>query len=76
VRGIPTQTRQQAAGAARLVGSRPPPQPLVPPNQPPPRCCPRRYAQELLLAKDVSLVLNVKRELLERLARCTGAQVR
>lgn len=36
-------------------------------------CC--RYAQELLLARDISLVLNVKPELLERIARCTGAQV-
>lgn len=36
-------------------------------------CC--RYAQELLLQKDVSLVLNVKLELLERLARCMGSQV-
>ncbi|KAL4855645.1 putative 1-phosphatidylinositol-3-phosphate 5-kinase [Chlorella vulgaris] len=34
-----------------------------------------RYAQELLLARDISLVLNVKRELLERLARCIDAQV-
>ncbi|CAH9104890.1 unnamed protein product [Cuscuta epithymum] len=31
------------------------------------------YAQELLLAKEISLVLNVKRPLLERIARCTGA---
>jgi hypothetical protein len=37
--------------------------------------CLCRYAQELLLAKDISLVLNVKRPLLERLARCTGALV-
>ena len=37
-------------------------------------CC--RYAQELLLQKDISLVLNVKHELLERVARCTGALVR
>ena len=36
-------------------------------------CC--RYAQELLLQKDISLVLNVKHELLERVARCTGALV-
>lgn len=35
-----------------------------------------RYAQELLLARDISLVLNVKPGLLERIARCTGAQVR
>lgn len=33
------------------------------------------YAQEYLLAKDISLVLNVKRMLLERIARCTGALV-
>jgi 1-phosphatidylinositol-3-phosphate 5-kinase len=32
------------------------------------------YAQELL-AKDISLVLNVKRPLLERIARCTGGQI-
>ncbi|KAK9989807.1 hypothetical protein SO802_030046 [Lithocarpus litseifolius] len=32
-----------------------------------------RYAQEYLLAKDISLVLNIKRPLLERIARCTGA---
>lgn len=45
-----------------------------------PSCClaplPCRYAQELLLQKDISLVLNVKHELLERVARCTGALVR
>lgn len=35
-----------------------------------------RYAQELLLQKDISLVLNVKHELLDRVARCTGALVR
>ncbi|XP_023734743.1 1-phosphatidylinositol-3-phosphate 5-kinase FAB1B [Lactuca sativa] len=34
-----------------------------------------RYAQEYLLAKDISLVLNIKRPLLERIARCTGAQI-
>ncbi|XP_059286492.1 1-phosphatidylinositol-3-phosphate 5-kinase FAB1B [Lycium ferocissimum] len=34
-----------------------------------------RFAQEYLLAKDITLVLNVKRPLLERIARCTGAQV-
>lgn len=33
------------------------------------------YAQELLLAKEISLVLNVKRSLLERISRCTGASV-
>ncbi|KAL2344760.1 hypothetical protein Fmac_006045 [Flemingia macrophylla] len=32
-------------------------------------------AQEYLLAKEISLVLNVKRPLLERIARCTGAHV-
>lgn len=34
-----------------------------------------RQAQERLLAKDISLVLNVKRPLLERIARCTGAEI-
>ncbi|KAK1308450.1 1-phosphatidylinositol-3-phosphate 5-kinase FAB1B [Acorus calamus] len=34
-----------------------------------------RRAQEYLLAKDISLVLNVKRSLQERVARCTGAQI-
>ncbi|MQL93056.1 hypothetical protein Taro_025686 [Colocasia esculenta] len=34
-----------------------------------------RYAQDYLLAKGISLVLNVKRSLLERIARCTGAQI-
>ncbi|CAI9779928.1 unnamed protein product [Fraxinus pennsylvanica] len=34
-----------------------------------------RYAQEYLLAKDISLVLNLKRPLLERIARCTGGQI-
>ncbi|KAF5732083.1 hypothetical protein HS088_TW18G00772 [Tripterygium wilfordii] len=34
-----------------------------------------RYAQEYLLEKDISLVLNIKRTLLERIARCTGAQI-
>ncbi|KAK6147553.1 hypothetical protein DH2020_018465 [Rehmannia glutinosa] len=34
-----------------------------------------RYAQEYLLAKNISLVLNIKRPLLERIARCTGAQI-
>ncbi|KAK4484175.1 hypothetical protein RD792_011396 [Penstemon davidsonii] len=33
------------------------------------------FAQEQLLAKDISLVLNVKRPLLERIARCTGATI-
>uniref|UniRef100_A0A0E0M102 1-phosphatidylinositol-3-phosphate 5-kinase n=1 Tax=Oryza punctata TaxID=4537 RepID=A0A0E0M102_ORYPU len=32
------------------------------------------YAQELL-AKDISLVLNVKRPLLDRISRCTGGQI-
>lgn len=34
-----------------------------------------RFAQEYLLEKDISLVLNIKRPLLERIARCTGAQI-
>ncbi|URD93737.1 Phosphatidylinositol-4-phosphate 5-Kinase [Musa troglodytarum] len=34
-----------------------------------------RFAQDYLLAKNISLVLNIKRPLLERLARCTGAQI-
>ncbi|CAN6465674.1 unnamed protein product [Victoria cruziana] len=33
------------------------------------------YAQEYLLANEISLVLNVKRPLLDRIARCTGAQI-
>ncbi|KAF3641795.1 putative 1-phosphatidylinositol-3-phosphate 5-kinase FAB1C [Capsicum annuum] len=33
------------------------------------------YAQELLLAKEISLVLNVKAPLLERVSRCTGALI-
>ncbi|KAI3796112.1 hypothetical protein L1987_38776 [Smallanthus sonchifolius] len=33
------------------------------------------YAQEYLLAKEISLVSNIKRPLLERIARCTGALV-
>ncbi|KAF9673979.1 hypothetical protein SADUNF_Sadunf10G0080100 [Salix dunnii] len=33
------------------------------------------YAQEYLLGKEISLVLNVKRPLLERIARCTGAYI-
>lgn len=33
------------------------------------------YAQEYLLAKEISLVLNVKRPLLQRIARCTGASI-
>ncbi|KAL0904083.1 hypothetical protein M5K25_026155 [Dendrobium thyrsiflorum] len=34
-----------------------------------------RFAQDFLLAKDISLVLNIKRPLLERISRCTGAQI-
>lgn len=34
-----------------------------------------RYAQEELLSKGISLVLNVKPELMERLARCMGVRV-
>ncbi|XP_057797068.1 1-phosphatidylinositol-3-phosphate 5-kinase FAB1B-like isoform X2 [Salvia miltiorrhiza] len=34
-----------------------------------------RYAQEYLLAKNISLVLNIKKPLLERIARCTGSQI-
>ncbi|CAN4115567.1 unnamed protein product [Withania somnifera] len=34
-----------------------------------------RYAQEYLLAKGITLVLNIKRTLLERIARCTGSQI-
>ena len=33
------------------------------------------FAQEHLLTKEISLVLNVKRPLLERIARCTGALI-
>ncbi|KAI4381477.1 hypothetical protein MLD38_007546 [Melastoma candidum] len=33
------------------------------------------YAQEYLLAKDISVVLNVKRPLLDRISRCTGAVI-
>ncbi|KVH97638.1 Chaperonin Cpn60/TCP-1 [Cynara cardunculus var. scolymus] len=33
------------------------------------------YAQEYLLAKEISLVSNVKRSLLERIARCTGTPI-
>jgi len=32
-------------------------------------------AQEYLLAKEISLVLNVKKPLLDRIARCTGALI-
>ncbi|WOL02592.1 hypothetical protein Cni_G11311 [Canna indica] len=34
-----------------------------------------RLAQEYLLAKGISLVLNIKRPFLERIARCTGAEI-
>lgn len=34
-----------------------------------------RYAQDLLLEKNISLVLNIKESLLQRIARCTGAQI-
>lgn len=34
-----------------------------------------RFAQEYLLAKNISLVLNIKRPLLERIARCTDANI-
>ena len=34
-----------------------------------------RYAQDCILEKDISLALNNKRSLLERIARCTGAQI-
>ncbi|MCO5576655.1 hypothetical protein L7F22_030470 [Adiantum nelumboides] len=34
-----------------------------------------RQAQERLLSKEISLVLNVKKPLLERIARCTGAEI-
>lgn len=34
-----------------------------------------RHAQEYILEKDISLALNIKRPLLERIARCTGAQI-
>ncbi|KAF6139802.1 hypothetical protein GIB67_009649 [Kingdonia uniflora] len=34
-----------------------------------------RFAQDYLLAIDISLVLNIKRPLLERIARCSGAQI-
>ncbi|KAL9664784.1 hypothetical protein QQ045_020192 [Rhodiola kirilowii] len=33
------------------------------------------YAQEYLLEKDISLVLNVKRPLLDRIAQCSGALI-
>ncbi|XP_006650173.1 1-phosphatidylinositol-3-phosphate 5-kinase FAB1A-like isoform X1 [Oryza brachyantha] len=34
-----------------------------------------RYAQDLLLEKNISLVLNIKRPLLHRIARCTNAHI-
>ncbi|XP_024395699.1 1-phosphatidylinositol-3-phosphate 5-kinase FAB1B isoform X2 [Physcomitrium patens] len=34
-----------------------------------------RYAQDKLLEKEISVVLNVKRPLLDRISRCTGAQI-
>ncbi|GMH17561.1 hypothetical protein Nepgr_019402 [Nepenthes gracilis] len=34
-----------------------------------------RFAQEYILAKNICLVLNIKRPLLEHIARCTGAQI-
>ncbi|XP_042457179.1 1-phosphatidylinositol-3-phosphate 5-kinase FAB1B-like isoform X1 [Zingiber officinale] len=34
-----------------------------------------RFAQDYLLAKNISLVLNIKKPLLERIARCTGAEI-
>lgn len=34
-----------------------------------------RFAQEYLLEKNISLALNFKRPLVERIARCTGAQI-
>lgn len=34
-----------------------------------------RYAQEFILDKNISLALNIKKPLLERIARCTGAQI-
>ncbi|XP_073150683.1 1-phosphatidylinositol-3-phosphate 5-kinase FAB1B isoform X2 [Henckelia pumila] len=34
-----------------------------------------RHAQDYLLAKEISLVLNIKRPLFERIARCTGGEI-
>ncbi|XP_062195651.1 1-phosphatidylinositol-3-phosphate 5-kinase FAB1B-like isoform X2 [Phragmites australis] len=34
-----------------------------------------RYAQDLFLEKNISLVLNIKRPLLERISRCTGTHI-
>jgi 1-phosphatidylinositol-3-phosphate 5-kinase len=34
-----------------------------------------RYAQDLLIEKNISLVLNIKKPLMQRIARCTGAQI-
>lgn len=33
------------------------------------------YAQEYLLAKEISLVSNIKRPVLERISRCTGTPI-
>lgn len=33
------------------------------------------HAQEYLLTKEISLVLNVKKKLLECIGRCTGAEI-
>ncbi|KAL8160086.1 hypothetical protein V2J09_001623 [Rumex salicifolius] len=33
------------------------------------------YAQEYILTKEITLVLNVKRDLLERIAQCSGASI-
>lgn len=34
-----------------------------------------RHAQEYLLSKNITLVLNIKKSLLERIASCTGANI-
>lgn len=34
-----------------------------------------RHAQNYLLSKNITLVLNIKRSLLERIASCTGANI-
>ncbi|KAG8087483.1 hypothetical protein GUJ93_ZPchr0010g10302 [Zizania palustris] len=34
-----------------------------------------RYAQDLFLDKNISLVLNIKKPLLERISRCTGSHI-
>lgn len=33
------------------------------------------FARDYILEKNISLVLNIKRPVLERIARCTGAQI-